>query len=68
MNNPAASRGVSKPRTTAKVCAPRGGELDPERFNSMVIRGLIYFSGVRMNINIVKRVIGVLVTAYLNAI
>jgi hypothetical protein len=26
MNNPAASCGVSTPTTTAKVCAPRGGE------------------------------------------
>src|SRR5450759_1990912 len=31
MNNPAASRGVSKPKTTAKMSAPRGGELNPER-------------------------------------
>ena len=35
INNPAASRGVSKPKTTAKVCAPRGGELDPERLKSL---------------------------------
>ena len=34
MNNPAASSGVSKPKTTAKVYAPRGGELDPKRLNS----------------------------------
>ena len=33
MNHPAASSGVSKSKTTAKVSAPRGGELDPERFN-----------------------------------
>ena len=33
MNNPAASSGVSKPKTTAKVYAPRGGELDPKRLN-----------------------------------
>ena len=31
MNNPAASSGVSNPKTTAKVYAPRGGELDPKR-------------------------------------
>ncbi|MBI4741526.1 MAG: hypothetical protein HY777_08300 [Betaproteobacteria bacterium] len=33
INNPAASRRVSKPTTTARVSAPRGGELHPERFN-----------------------------------
>ena len=31
MNNPAASCGVSKPKTTPKVSAPRGGELNLER-------------------------------------
>ena len=35
MNNPAASRGVSKPKTLAKVLAPRGGELDPERLKGV---------------------------------
>ena len=33
MNHPAASGGVSKPKSTTKVYAPRGGELDPERLN-----------------------------------
>jgi hypothetical protein len=36
MNDPAASCGVSTPTTTAKVCAPRGGELESEiRFLSL---------------------------------
>ena len=38
MNNPAASRGVSKPKSTAKVCAPRGGESNPERLNEEIRR------------------------------
>ena len=31
MNHPAASGRVSKLKSTAKVYAPKGGELDPER-------------------------------------
>ena len=53
MNNPAASREVSTPRSNPQAvrlsCAPRGEELDPER--------LIFFS-CRNNHKIMYRLIG----------